>query len=103
MRASNHRASRSSTLRVICSTYLSPPARPWDQSVVPTVTTVPPCVYVPNTAWPVRPFSQRSYHSQSLGCQRAGAVARMAKFSGVPSRQVGCGRLFFRSHSQAAA
>jgi hypothetical protein len=44
MRASNHRTSRFSTLRVICSTYLSPPARPWDQSVVPTVTTVPPRV-----------------------------------------------------------
>src|SRR5579875_3588572 len=61
-----HFARRSSTLRVIRSTTLSPPRRPYAQSVVPAVTTVPPCVQVPRTTWPVRPFSQRSYYSQSL-------------------------------------
>src|SRR5262249_16898635 len=92
-----HFAKRSSTLRVIRSTTLSPPRRPCAQSVVPAVTTVPPRVYVPRTAWPVRPFSQRSYHSQSLGCQRAGAVATIAKSRGVPSRSVGTGNPSFRS------
>ena len=44
--------SRSRTLCVICSTIPSPPRSPSDQSVQPVVNTVPPRVYIPNTAAP---------------------------------------------------
>src|SRR5439155_7286482 len=98
-RGAGHFVSRSSTLRVIRTTAGSSPRRPWDQLIVPAVTTVPPRVYAPITAWPVRPFSHWSYHSQSSGCHRAGQTASTSNPSGVPSRCVGEGTPSFQVSS----
>src|SRR5581483_3799330 len=91
---------RSSTFFVIRITAGSFPRSPCDQSVLPTVSTVPPRLYMPSTALPVRPFSHFSYHSQSSGCHRAGQLANTSNDFGVPSRYVGNGNPSFQTSSQ---